>query len=692
MSDKYLKVKDNGALGLALVRAEAEDVAEDVGINELKGRIETAGIIESGEWIEGRLATNGNTVTTGTALNSIMTRPIPIDDSQSLFVYAPIIPDGADNITVYIARYTGTGTGTFTTWSTMNTFERNYAVFPVGEGTNYIRICIRAKLGNTFDVVDLPLSWHENVYVMYASGAIPNISNIQDYKIRATVADMVADTSLLNGEYVQTLGFDSVGDNGGALYKVQGPTTQNLISVFSLDNGLSASRVFSGDVTLQSLGFPRINMDLINGIIAANGVKNVKCGNLETPYVIKLGDYDFEFDTIDYTGSNYAIVATNYAQHKITGNILNAPSGSGFYADCDEGRVNGNFIAINRINVKYDGITLCPTNHKGIAYNKYFIGSITAGRYGIYVYFLAGADDGGRLYYAWESEELFSVGNIKANSTNFQDISEDGIGVYYRIPANSDGEADYGTISGVTFTNLGVEGSTTGIKMSCGQKANTNTDPQETARRAAGIKSVMINTMRVREPDETDRFLDLSGFIRDIYIKPTSPIKLNQWRINATPTKIGVYVDAPIFTTDPSAPIGYGLRGFRGIRYVDRPVDNYMPVTGDIDYSVINDDPGNAGTLFFSKYYILDSSLSGSEVSMNLMYSYGETARDLLIRVPMAGVAATTVSITFQKETGVELVNTDTVSDHLYSVSCFAKRQSGYDEEYVVLDLGPIGD
>ena len=39
MSDKYLKVKDNGSSGLAIVRAEAEDVAEDIGIPDLQEQI-----------------------------------------------------------------------------------------------------------------------------------------------------------------------------------------------------------------------------------------------------------------------------------------------------------------------------------------------------------------------------------------------------------------------------------------------------------------------------------------------------------------------------------------------------------------------------------------------------------------------------------------------------------------------------
>lgn len=45
MSDKYIKIKDNGSSGLALVRVEAEDVAEEVGVTDLKN------VLSAEDWI-----------------------------------------------------------------------------------------------------------------------------------------------------------------------------------------------------------------------------------------------------------------------------------------------------------------------------------------------------------------------------------------------------------------------------------------------------------------------------------------------------------------------------------------------------------------------------------------------------------------------------------------------------------------
>ena len=91
-----------------------------------------------------------------------------------------------------------------------------------------------------------------------------------------TVSAMVSDTSLSLNNYIKTLGFHALGDNGGAYYKIKDSETANGTTVIALDNGLFAV-LQNKSVTLEQLGaYGDGSTDDTAAILASTGFKNVE--------------------------------------------------------------------------------------------------------------------------------------------------------------------------------------------------------------------------------------------------------------------------------------------------------------------------------------------------------------------------------------------------------------------------------
>lgn len=91
MADAYLKVKDNGAQGLALVRADVDDVAEDIGIADLENEIERMNVYDamSGQRKHRGHIQSSNSKWTGIGGGtSSFHVAIPIDDAKMYSIYA----------------------------------------------------------------------------------------------------------------------------------------------------------------------------------------------------------------------------------------------------------------------------------------------------------------------------------------------------------------------------------------------------------------------------------------------------------------------------------------------------------------------------------------------------------------------------------------------------------------------------
>ena len=541
---------------------------------------------------------------------------------------------------------------------------QNYVGFvPVklGADTHYIRCQINLPVETVSG----------NVSLLRESEFLDAIYN--QFIVENTAAAMIADRSLKNGQYVKTLGFSSAGDCGEAIYCIESGLTANNCDIIALENGSYARRVYVGDsVYLESMNIGTVSYATINERIAANGIKNVKCGTITVSESITIKDYNFEFYSLTYTGNDFAIIMDGVLRHFIKGNFLTASAGSGMKLTSTTSSTGQNEIDIRYITANNIGIGVYPVNTHGVSRNRYIIGHIQAKNYGFLSYIPANTG-----HYSWEGEEFLSLQNVSVKNSN-----NTGVAVRFRIDPVNNQTID-GTITGITFSNLGVEDSNRGVEISCGTSPTTGSSQDPC------IKSIVINNMRCREYTGIEYFLNASGFIKDLYIKPTGTIRMSQWRMNITTGKIGSYIDAEIFNSSPTAIIGKGLAGVRGVRYVAHPTSWPMIVTGDIAYNDMNSD---SSTLYTSRYFIVDESLRGSTVNLSLHCYYLESAENIYIRVPGANNGQTcTVSVSFRNRTvyHTEITNTDS-DDHLYSISCYWGWSTPEVETHVLVDLGKI--
>lgn len=536
-----------------------------------------------------------------------------------------------------------------------------YVPIKLGADTHYIRCQINLPVATVTN----------NVSLLHESEFLDAIYN--QFIVESTVTTMIANRSLKNGQYVKTIGFSSAGDCGEAIYFIESGLTANDCDIFALANGSFARRIYTGNsVYLESMNVGAVSYATINQQIAANGVKNVKCGTITVSEPITIQDYDFEFDSLTYTGNDFAIIMDGVLRHFIKGNLLTASAGSGIKLTSTSSSTGQNEIDIRYITTKNIGIGVYPINTHGVSRNRYIIGHIQAENYGFLSYIPANTG-----HYSWEGEEFLSLQNVSVKNTN-----NTGVAVRFRIDPVNNQTID-GTITGITFSNLGVEDSNRGVEISCGTSA-TQSSSQDPC-----IKSIMINNMRCREYTGIEYFLNASGFIKDLYIKPTGTIRMSQWRMNITTGKIGSYIDAEIFNSNPTSIIGKGLAGVRGVRYIAHPTSWPMIVTGDIAYNDMNSD---SSTLYTSRYFIIDESLRGSTVNLSLNCYYLESAENIYIRVPgVSNGQSCTVSVSFRDRTSYHTEITNTDSDaHLYSISCYWGWSTPTVETHVLTDLGKI--
>jgi hypothetical protein len=77
-------------------------------------------------------------------------------------------------------------------------------------------------------------------WIRYLDQEVQNLvdTNLREYD---TVADMIADDILVDGDYIRTLGYHSFGDTGGSIYKVTTSGSNDGMVSILLDNGLYAT-------------------------------------------------------------------------------------------------------------------------------------------------------------------------------------------------------------------------------------------------------------------------------------------------------------------------------------------------------------------------------------------------------------------------------------------------------------------
>ena len=108
-----------------------------------------------------------------------------------------------------------------------------------------------------FDNLDVQEEINNKLDAMVEAGTLQEIiyTYIQTNAFLAfdTVADMKASTNLIDGSYAQTLGFHTINDGGGAIYKITNSGTANEMDVIAIDD-LYANLVTGGIIKPEQVG------------------------------------------------------------------------------------------------------------------------------------------------------------------------------------------------------------------------------------------------------------------------------------------------------------------------------------------------------------------------------------------------------------------------------------------------------
>ena len=404
----------------------------------------------------------------------------------------------------------------------------------------------------------------------YVDNLIDKLSVEADrYVVFNTVAAMV-DADLPAGYNTRTLGYYDINDGGAGTYSIRGKVageTEDGGSVIFLDNGNVAELIINDDTIYfkqfgaKEDGSTDDTTAVINAVAYATnkGISYVKSGGIVvTSETINVA-FNFEFNNIDYTGNSYAVALTSQANRYIKGNKIYSSVGGGLLLTNSTGTCWHNIIEIIEIEL--------PNGNANSCVDILPIGGIIENRY-TFQRLLAPSGKGWNTYipnnvskYSYEGEDVIDIGVAKCN-----------IGVNLEIEPDENDSSHTGTITGLNFLHLSVEGSVTGVRMKEGNRG----DPNPPAGQAPGIKTIQIHNMRCRETGATTMFLDATGHLRDIMIYPTSGIFIHQWRLLTTThwqTNICKIVGEIRNINSSVITIGYNLCSYNNRVFVEKPVD-----------------------------------------------------------------------------------------------------------------------
>ncbi len=276
-------------------------------------------------------------------------------------------------------------------------------------------------VNNYFDNLDVQEEINNKLDEMANDGTLEEIItdyiNLKSALCFDTVADMKTATNLVNGSYAKTLGFYSVNDNGGALYKVRTITNDDVVDeafILSLDDDtlvaeivLEDGMIYANRIGADSTGtndssevinkaFVKINDNWVNAsrinTLVLNGTYRIDnqlvmpaCAKLRGTGLVKIISNVINNSTLHIRYLNSTLPTSNVAKQRyMIGDMINFESGCIFsYAgDKDTDNVIGIEIG-DRSNLGTD-YSVCRYNIKNISINNFTIG-ILHNSYNVYL-------------------------------------------------------------------------------------------------------------------------------------------------------------------------------------------------------------------------------------------------------------------------------------------------------------------
>lgn len=309
----------------------------------------------------------------------------------------------------------------------------------VGENTDeLLRVYLELKeyVDNYFDNLDVQEEINNKLDNMVEQGTLQEI--IADYLNSKAifgfdnVASMKNSTNLIDGSYARTLGYHSINDGGGSLYKIREITNSDVVDEMTIiaigEDDLIAELIYFDLINPEQFGAYGDNthddttslQTAINKAIAKNKKLIAEKTYKITSTITILGDFlnfDLFNSTINYTGDNTAILITRVRDSNIHLGCINANSGN-----CIELKSTNNQDYCQYLNLYF---RLLYANDKCIIFN--------------------------RTNRGWLNEIRIFDGMLNGGN--------------YGIYADADGNAN---INNITIQNVGIEGVTTGFYLANG--------------------------------------------------------------------------------------------------------------------------------------------------------------------------------------------------------------------------------
>lgn len=237
---------------------------------------------------------------------------------------------------------------------------------------------LQSFVANYFNNLDVQEEINNKLDQMVEDGTLQEIINAYIQANVAwtfdTVADMKLATNLIDGSYARTLGFYSINDGGGALYKITNTGTANEMDVIAIDS-LYANLIYGNELDVKKIGAHGDgNTDdsaIINRAISLSDRVIIPKGSFKianTVYLNKTMDFTCYGNIINT--ANEGFIATcrhsNIYIERITGDNNN----NAFTLTSDDVNTTHDYIVINFITNSVNGICLVGNNGKGISYNE----------------------------------------------------------------------------------------------------------------------------------------------------------------------------------------------------------------------------------------------------------------------------------------------------------------------------------